>query len=435
MAVSIEALGNLRNGVNFNQTQEGFGLPVVKVKDFGARFSVPESGLDELDPSRIAIANDLLLQEGDTLIIRSNGNGELVGRCLFVRNVKQPTTFSGFCIRFRPDSRKINPRYATYLLRSPLSRQQMVAFGSGTGIQNLNQRSIGRIETELPTLDQQKSVARLIGCLDDKIESNEKANQALELLASSLFRSWFVDFDPVAAKRDGKTPVGVPAVAIDLFPNHFEESELGPIPQGWRPSTIGAGVTVVGGSTPRTNEPRFWNGDVCFVTPRDLSRLDDPVVLDTERHITEEGLGQISSGLLPAGTVLLSSRAPIGYIAIAEVPVAVNQGFIAMKCDKAISSHFTVNWVRENLDEVLSRAGGTTFAEISKAAFRPIPLVVPPPGVLELFDAIVAPLHAMRVANVRESSTLVELRDTLLDPLISGELTIKSAEKAVGAVL
>ena len=133
--------------------------------------------------------------------------------------------------------------------------------------------------------------------------------------------------------------------------------------------------------------------------------------------------------------MLLSSRAPIGYIAIAEVPVAVNQGFIAMKCDKQLSSHFTVNWVQENLNEVLARASGTTFAEISKAAFRPIPLVVPPPEVLEVFDAIVAPLHAMRVANVRESRTLTELRDTLLGPLIAGELTIKSAEKAVGAAL
>ena len=94
-----------------------------------------------------------------------------------------------------------------------------------------------------------------------------------------------------------------------------------------------------------------------------------------------------------------------------------------------------MNWVRENLDEVLSRAGGTTFAEISKAAFRPIPLVVPPSGLLDTFDAIVAPLDAMRVANVRESRTLAELRDTLLRPLLSGELTIKSAEQAVGAAL
>ena len=133
--------------------------------------------------------------------------------------------------------------------------------------------------------------------------------------------------------------------------------------------------------------------------------------------------------------MLLSSRAPIGYIAIAEVPIAVNQGFIAMKCDKQLSSHFAANWVQENLNEVLARAGGTTFAEISKAAFRPIPLVVPSPKVLDVFDEIVAPLHAMRVANVRESRTLAELRDTLLGPLISGELNVKSAEKTEGALI
>lgn len=286
-----------------------------------------------------------------------------------------------------------------------------------------------------PKKEVQTEIGLVLSALDAKIASNRDVNVALEAFSSALFNSWFSDFDPVVAKRAGKAPVGVPADAIGLFPSHFEESEVGPVPQGWRPSTIGAEVTVVGGSTPSTSEPRFWNGDVCWVTPRDLSRLEDPVVLDTERHITQEGLEQIGSGLLSVGTVLLSSRAPIGYIAVAEVPVAINQGFIAMKCDKQLSSHFVLNWVRENLDEVLSRAGGTTFAEISKAAFRPIPLVVPPSELLEAFDAIVAPLDAMRVANVRESRRLAELRNTLLRPLLSGELTIKSAEHAVGAAL
>jgi type I restriction enzyme S subunit len=325
------------------------------------------------------------------------------------------------------------PRFVYYFFRSMSA--ELLALDNATANPALNRNHVHPIEVLWPSRGTQESIANVLGVLDDKIASNRDVNAALEAFSSALFNSWFSDFDPVAVKRDGKTPIGVPAEAIDLFPSHFEESEVGSIPQGWRPSTIGAEVTVVGGSTPSTNESRFWNGDVCWVTPRDLSRLDDPVVLDTERHITQEGLGQISSGLLPVGTVLLSSRAPIGYIAVAEVPVAINQGFIAMKCDKQLSSHFVVNWVRENLDEVLSRAGGTTFAEISKAAFRPIPLVVPPPELLEAFDAIVAPLDALRVANVRESRKLAELRDTLLGPLLSGELTIRSAESAVAAAL
>lgn len=325
------------------------------------------------------------------------------------------------------------PRFVYYFFRSMSA--ELLALDNATANPALNRNHVHPIEVLWPSRRTQESIADVLGVLDDKIAWNREVNAALEAFSSAVFISWFSDFDPVVAKRDGTTPIGVPAQAINLFPNHFEESEVGPIPQGWRLTTIGAEVTVVGGSTPSTNESRFWNGDVCWVTPRDLSRLDDPVVLDTERHITQEGLGQIGSGLLPVGTVLLSSRAPIGYIAVVDVPVAINQGFIAMKCDKQVSSHFVVNWVRENLDEVLSRAGGTTFAEVSKAAFRPIPLVVPPPELLKAFDAIVAPLDALRVANVRESRKLAELRDTLLGPLLSGELTIKSAETTVGAAL
>lgn len=329
----------------------------------------------------------------------------------------------------------VNSRFLRLWLNSAAHATHMEGLHDGSVAQRLNVSTIRGLPVPVPPFPEQDAISEVLGALDDKAVINRQLNEALEEFGRTLFTSWFVDFDPVTAKRDGRMPIGVPAEAVDLFPSHFDDSTLGQIPQGWRPSTIGAEVTVVGGSTPSTNEPRFWNGDVCWVTPRDLSGLDDPVVLDTERHITSEGLGQISSGLLPVGTVLLSSRAPIGYIAIAEVSVAVNQGFIAMKCDKQLSSHFAVNWVQENLNEVLSRAGGTTFAEISKAAFRPIPMLVPPPEVLKVFDAIVAPLHAMRVVNVRESRTLAELRDTLLGPLISGELTIKSAEKTVGAAL
>jgi type I restriction enzyme, S subunit len=113
------------------------------------------------------------------------------------------------------------------------------------------------------------------------------------------------------------------------------------------------------------------------------------VLLDTERHITKEGLGQISSGLLPKGTVLLSSRAPIGYLAISEVPVAVNQGFIALVCDAELSNYFVLNWIRANLEEIRAYANGTTFMEISKANFRPPLVAVPPRPLLVEFARFV----------------------------------------------
>lgn len=334
-------------------------------------------------------------------------------------------------MKLTPDPARFDSHFLYYLFKSPDVRDRIRSIAIGSSVPGFNLGQLRSMRIRTPEIAEQRAIAHVLCVLDGKIQLNRRVNHKLEELARILFTSWFVDFEPVMAKRDGRQPIGVPADAVDLFPSHFADSELGPIPQGWRTSTIGAEVTVVGGSTPSTQDARFWNGNVCWVTPRDLSRLADPVVLDSERRITEEGLAQISSGLLPAGAVLLSSRAPIGYIAVAEVPVAINQGFIAMKCDRQLSPYYVLNWTRVNLDEVLSRAGGTTFAEISKAAFRPIQLVVPPEAVLAAFDAIAAPLRAMLVANVRESRTLAELRDTLLAPLLSGELTIRAAEKAV----
>ena len=187
--------------------------------------------------------------------------------------------------------------------------------------------------------------------------------------------------------------------------------------------TIGDLAEVVGGSTPSTKDSAFWEGGTHhWATPKDLSTLAVPVLLDTKRRVTDAGLAQISSGLLPVGTVLLSSRAPIGYLAIAEVPVAINQGFIAMNAQKGVSNLFLLLWARVAHEYILSRANGSTFLEISKVNFRPIPIVAPQAGVFSAFDRLARPLYQRIVSNERETRTLAALRDTLLPKLLSGEL-------------
>jgi type I restriction enzyme S subunit len=148
------------------------------------------------------------------------------------------------------------------------------------------------------------------------------------------------------------------------------------------------------------------------------------VLLNTERKITELGLEQIGSGSLPVGTVLLSSRAPIGYMAIAEVPVAVNQGFIAMICNGSLPNHYVRLWTKQNMEAIKGRANGTTFMEISKSNFRTLPVLVPPQSLLDEFQQQVEPLHQRVVSNLEESQTLAELRDALLPKLLSGELRV-----------
>jgi len=346
------------------------------------------------------------------------------------------------------DLEVLDRRYLHGFLRSPGFHQQLATRAGETDMAPYVSLTSQRgLTVTLPPIEQQRAIGCILGALDEKIELDRQMNQTLEAMAQAIFKSWFVDYDPVRAKAvvrrqhpkwsdEQVSLVALPNLKPEiarLFPWNFEESRLGEIPQGWRVETIDALAEVVGGSTPRTAEAAYWqDGTHAWATPKDLSKLSVPVLLDPDRRITDGGLAQISSGLLPVGTVLLSSRAPIGYLAIAEVPVAINQGFIAMKPRDGVSNLYLLFWARAAHEEITSRANGSTFLEISKASFRPIPLVAPPPNVLAAFGHLAKPFYERLVSNVHELRTLAALRDTLLPRLISGELRISDAERIAG---
>lgn len=361
-----------------------------------------------------------ILQTGDLVITRSGriGTAALFGR------FRLPVLPGAFLIRFRLKSDVADPRFYLYFFNSPAGQELLTSVATGSVQQNLNITSVHDLSVPVPPLLEQRAIAHILGTLDDKIELHRRMNKTLEAMAGALFKSWFVDFDPVKAKAEDRDP-GFSKALADLFPSRLVDSQLGKIPDGWEVKSIGDLGEVVGGSTPRTNDARYWNEGIHYwATPKDLSQASAPVLLSTERRITDAGLAQISSGLLPVGTVLLSSRAPIGYLALAEVPVAVNQGFIAIKPWKGIPNLFLLLWARSAHEEILSRANGSTFLEISKSNFRAIPIVVPPPGIFAVFDRLSRPLYKKIVSNERESRTLAALRDILLPKLISGELRV-----------
>lgn len=256
----------------------------------------------------------------------------------------------------------------------------------------------------VPPATEQRGIAAVLEALESKIDSNHRLAKLLEQTAATVFRGRFVDF---VGERD------------------FVETALGNLPNEWSVAPIGDVLKVVGGGTPSTKEPRYWlEGEHCWATPKDLAGARFPVLLDTARYITDEGVKRISSGLLPKRTVLLSSRAPVGYTTMSLVDVAVNQGFIAIPPSDAVPSEYVLLWLRENMGRIKAHAGGTTFAEISKRAFRPLLMPVPPAWALSGFEKTARPMFDLLAGQEREIQALSSIRDALLPKLISGEIRV-----------
>jgi type I restriction enzyme S subunit len=398
------------------------GVPFLRslsVEPFGIR----KEGLKYISPEFHKKLKKSALSPGDVVIVRTGKPGT----CAVVPDWLGTANCSDLVVvRCGPS---IRPHFLCYVVNS-VAGEHIEAHTVGAVQQHFNVGSARTLKFLLPPLKEQDRILALLRGLDDKIELNRRMNKTLEAMARALFRDWFVDFGPTRAKMAGQAPYLSPAL-WDLVPASLDAEGK---PEGWTASTIGEEVRVVGGSTPSTAEAAFWDGTLNWATPKDLSNLSTPVLLETSRKITKAGLGKISSGLLPVGTVLLSSRAPIGYLAIAEVPVAINQGFIAMICDKRLSNVFVWLWTLENMEAILSKANGSTFQEISKGNFRPLPVVLPDAATLEAFVAQAKPLYARIAQNERETRTLAQTRDLLLPRLMSGELRMTEAGQILAGV-
>jgi type I restriction enzyme S subunit len=250
---------------------------------------------------------------------------------------------------------------------------------------------IGEYVFLLPPLLEQRAIVAVLSSLDDKIDLLHRQNKTLEAMAETLFRQWFV-----------------------------EEAD-----DEWEEGTLGDIVTVLSGTTPKTENSNYWNGEYHWTSPRDITNLNGLFLFDTERKITKLGLDQISSGLLPCGSLLMSSRAPVGALAFAEIPVAINQGYAGVVCDKGFSREFVYLWLKENMGLVQAHANGSTFQEISKSTFRELDITIPDKKTLMEFQAIIFPSFSKMKTNSLQVRTLEKLRDTLLPKLMSGEVRVE----------
>lgn len=291
------------------------------------------------------------------------------------------------------DVTKVDVPFLVYYFHTRVGQHKILSFANQVGVPALAQpiKNFREIELALPPLDEQKRIAGVLSSLDDKIDLLHRENATLEALAETLFRHYFIE---------------------------------NPNPD-WKEGKLGDILSVKGGTTPSTNESRFWNGNIAWTSPRDVTTLNGMYLFKTERTITKEGLAKISSGLLPSGTLLMSSRAPVGVLAFAEIPLAINQGYIAIIDDKGYSKEFIYLWLKENMEAVHSYSNGSTFMEISKTAFKSLDITIPDEETINVFTAQIKPFFEKIKSNQLQMQTLTTQRDTLLPCLMSGEVKVK----------
>ena len=293
-----------------------------------------------------------------------------------------------------------------------------------TGLGHVTKRDLENIEAALPDLSEQRAIAHILGTLDDKIELNRRMNETLEGMARGLFKSWFVDFEPVRVKMEGRDTGLPPDVAV-LFPDRLVESELGGIPEGWEVGVLDDAIELLSGGTPRTSVASYWDGGIPWYTAKDAPSLSDIFALETERTITQVGVENSSTKILPVGTTIITARGTVGRLACLGIPMAMNQTCYGIQGAQGYPDFFTYWAVRKAVDELQSRTHGTIFDTITRQTFKIVDMVLPPVNVTEAFECTVNPIMERILNNLHESQTLAALRDTLLPKLLAGELQIK----------
>jgi type I restriction enzyme S subunit len=378
------------------------------------------------------------LQPGDILIETAGGSkGRPTGKTVYLRptlfgNARAPITCASFARFMRVDSAVVEPEflywYLQFLYASGVIENHQVQH---TGIARFQfTKFADTTEIHLPRRGEQQGISACLGALDERITLLRETNATLEAIAQALFKSWFVDFDPVRAKQEGRVPEGMDRATAALFPDAFDESEFGIVPSGWRIGYVAELGDVICGKTPPTSDSENYGVDVPFITIPDMHGL--LAVTSTARALSRKGADGQAKKYLPAGSICVSCIATPGLVVLVTEPSQTNQQINSVVPDQKWGRSFPLFLLRRIGDKVRSGgSGGSVFHNLSKSGFEKIRELLPSEAVALAFGEIIDPLVEKIIDNQWQTETLASLRDTLLPRLISGQLRLSEAEALV----
>lgn len=380
------------------------GVPVLNGSNLQG-FTLKENTFGYVSEEKADSLKKCNAHRGDIIVTHRGTLGQIVyipNNSLFERYVISQSQF-----RFNLKPELARAEFIVYYFHTREGQHKILSNASQVGVPALARATttFRQLEVKVPPLPVQDKIVGILSALDSKIENNNKINANLEAQAQALFKSWFVDFTPFKDQP-------------------FVDSELGPIPQGWKVGKLGDIGEIVGGSTPSKSKPEYYTTHgIAWLTPKDLSTSKAKFTSRGEIDITDEGYNSTSTKLMPRGSVLFSSRAPIGYLTIAKNEICTNQGFKSLVPNGA-GTGFIYYILRHLTPQIENRATGSTFKEASATLMRSVETIVPPTSILNKFEELLRPILQFQEKKEEENQRLAALRDTLLPKLMSGEIKL-----------
>ena len=384
----------------------------------------------------------------NTILISINGT---IGNLAFYKGENVILGKSACYINIKSD---VDKNFIYYALKSSKFQNYIKSQATGSTIKNVSLKLLRDYVLELPDIIQQKRISKILSNLDDKIRINNQINQTLESIAQAIFKSWFIDFEPVrakiAAKQEGKDPELAAMCAISgktqaeleqmakedfaelqataaLFPDELVESELGTVPKGWSVQKIKDFGRVICGKTPSKSIAEYYGNDIPFIKIPDMHH--DVFVLDSFEKLSEKGSNSQANKILPRGSICVSCIATVGKVIITHQPSQTNQQINSIVPDLPIYTYFLYFLMgeKERLFHDLA-SGGSATLNMNTSTFSNVDILMPNSKIIEAYDGVVSRIFDEILHNLKLSFLLSDIRDTLLPKLLSGELDVSGLQ-------
>ncbi|MDO8793916.1 MAG: restriction endonuclease subunit S [Vicinamibacterales bacterium] len=391
------------------------GTPIITVEHLGENRILHEGVPRVSDEDRGRLSR-YSLREGDIVFSRVGS----VDRRALVRRAEDGWLFSGRCLRVRPNTGKIDSGFLSYFFGLPAFKEHIRAIAVGATMPSLNTSILSDVVILHPhDIDEQRAIAHILGTLDDKIELNRRMNETLDGMARSLFKSWFVDFDPVRAKAEGRDP-GLPKPLSDLFPDSFEDSELGEIPKGWEIGTLADFSSL---------NPEAWSKETRpdVINYVDLSNTKWGRIEAVSAYAQQDAPSRAQRVLRSGDTIVGTVRPGNGsYAFISEDGLTASTGFAVLRPLRVEYAEFVyfLATAAQNIEALSHLADGGAYPAVRPGVVAATQVIKSSDDVIDRYSHVAKPQLAKMAENERESRTLAALRDALLPKLISGELRV-----------